>query len=335
MARTGSGTSWDDPYIVDNWADLLTVNNNSNYVKFANPSRTITGDGSAANPFVVSTYEEMLAKTGATHIWQVKLIEREAKKYKYSSNDGDIFLIYDDSITTIDFNNEPTMPSSGYTTPVLINCHVDFNGWTLKNIAINYGGQLRFANTGTKNIRLQNLLILRWLSSSALYLDYGIDTAIINMQASNDTTNALSLFYAPQSESESIRNSSITIKSIANSGTITMNCMITDSNVLIEHTGLISLGNTDFTRTRMSGTIDAPSTFTIADDIYGMIFDVYCPNGQPSKQNYVYSSSFWNTDKCNNPSSMTATNLYGATTEQLKNPQWLYEHGLLIGVDSR
>lgn len=124
-----AGDSWADPIVVDNWADFVTYNAdsayNNKYMKFANPSRAITGDGSQENPYTVSTYDELLAKTGASHAYQCELVNAETQLYMYN----DIFCQYDSSLTTIDFNNTE-FPS----TALSIRLNIDFNGWTLANI---------------------------------------------------------------------------------------------------------------------------------------------------------------------------------------------------------
>lgn len=96
----------------------------------------ISGSGTSTDPYIVSTYEEMLFATGATYIWEVKLIDREQKIYRYE----DIYCQYDDSLTTIDFND---IQPNGYSSTFGLNPAMNFNGWTLKNAVFHDYGYFR------------------------------------------------------------------------------------------------------------------------------------------------------------------------------------------------
>ena len=144
-------------YVVSTWDEFLQHNTYGDTVKFANPHEVngeivLEGNGAQNNPYIVSTYEEMLFATGATYIWKVKLIDREQKLYRYryiSDYDeqrnpiySEIFCKYDDSLTTIDFNDiQPEGFSAALT--FLANS-VDFNGWTFENLIIK--SELKFNN---------------------------------------------------------------------------------------------------------------------------------------------------------------------------------------------
>lgn len=321
-------------YVVSTWDEFLQYNSAENNIKFANPHEengeiVISGTGTQADPYIVSTYEEMLFATGALYIHQVKLIDREAKKYRY----GDVYCIYDDSLTTIDFNNEQSMPSGGYTSSLDIVAQVDFNGWTLFNMAVN-GAGIHFQSNTCKNVRLLNFLVNSYQSNPILNLDYGAINSIIDMVVTNNTPNTLTLFKTPQSESQSIRQSSLNIKTTVNSGSVELRGMLTDSIINFDVQSNINMNDCDFTRTLFTGKISTQSSglFTWGDDVYNSIFDVTCSNGQPVKSSWVLSSSFFNKEKCSE-TNMTADNLYGATTAQLKQAQWLYDRGFPIGVD--
>lgn len=322
-----AGDSWADPIVVDNWDDFLTVSGNSSYyVKFANPDREITGDGSSTNPFIVSTYEEMLLKTGASYIHQVKLIDRDAKKYKY----GDIECIYDDSLTTIDFND--IMPN-GYSSDLMIYAHVDFNGWTLKNMMF-ISSYLRFTNRGY-NLRLLNLYFTGKINSAWLNMSNGMENMIIDMSGVNPSTSNQTVFATGSSFSYGLTNSSFNLRT---TGYITTTNVFLDNCVINFDVGEVPDASLSYINTRdtlMTGKIKTNSTGTtqLFGSLYNCILDFdWTGTTTPSKTSNVQSPSFFNSDKI--PSgSMTATNLYAATTEQLKSAQWLYDHGLPIGVD--
>lgn len=321
-------------YVVSSWDEFLQHNTSGDTVKFANPHEVngeiiLNGTGTQADPYIVSTYEEMLSATGALYIHQVKLIDREAKKYKY----GDVYCIYDDSLTTIDFNNEQSMPSGGYTSSLDIVAQVDFNGWTLFNMAVN-GAGIDFQSGTCKNVRLLNFLVNSYHNNAILDFNYGAINSIIDMVVTNNTSYTLQLFNTNQSESQSIRQSSLNIKTTVNSGEVALRGMLTDSIINFDVQSNISMGACDFTRTLCTGKISTRSSrlFSCGGDVYNSIFDVTCSNGQPTKSSWVLSSSFFNKEKCSE-TNMTANNLYGATTAQLKQAQWLYDRGFPIGVD--
>ena len=321
-------------YIVSNWTDFLTYNSSGNTIKFANPHEengriVLEGDGTQNNPFIVSTYEEMLFATEAISIYQVKLVDRETKKYKY----GNVYCIYNDNLTTIDFNNERSMPPGGYTSSLEILADVDFNGWTLFNMAVN-GTRMRFANAVCKNLRLLNFLVNSYCNDSILNFGFGAINTIIDMVISNNTSYQQGVFVTSQSESLSIRQSSINIRTTTNSGSIVLNGMLTDCIINFDVTSEIVMSGCDFSRTLCTGKISTPNnnSFTWGDDVTNSIFFFFFTNGQPYKANWVLSSSFFNKEKCSE-TYMTAPNLYGATTEELKSATWLFNHGFPIGVD--
>ena len=320
------GDSWADPIIVDNWADFLTNNVASKYVKFANPSRTITGDGSSGNPWVVSTYDEMLTKTGATYIYQVKLIDREAKKYKY----GDVYCIYDDSLTTIDFNNEPTMPEGGYTSDLKIEANVDFNGWTLKNITMN---RCTFRMTKrNKNARISNLLVYGYFSGSAFYLDAGCEHFIVSMHVNNDSGNTQTAIYTPTNELYGWTSGSLSLRC---TGKVAVGIAIfinTTVNLNV-NSSQFTMQSTYFKNALVTGdvVITDTSVFSIGHTINNSIFDF---NHTGTETITVYSSvnsvSVYNSDKF---SVTPKTNLIGVDTATLKSASDLADVGFPIGVD--
>lgn len=347
MAVSGGGTSWSDPYIVDNWADFLTVmSSSSNYVKFANPDREITGDGSSSNPFVVSTYEEMLLKTGATYIYQVKLIDRETKKYKYN----DVYCIYDDSLTTIDFNE---INPSGYTSQLQINSYVDFNGWTLKNIVTYYssGDSVRFESL-CKNAIISNMYSSGASQSyRAIHVTDTLENSVIDIyvDANGSQWSAFGGGTA-QTGRGNYNGCAINLKgrgkrvnlSSASGYGIFNNCHI-NLDVNSEHfwIGTIALSGSEsganINNVLFTGDVHTTDSSEIGLGRYisNSIYDFnYTGNGtiKIERSDIVRSISFYNSEK------MTVTGNLGsmtpATTAQLKQAQWLYNQGFPIGVDS-
>lgn len=145
-------------YVVSSWDEFLQYNIYENNIKFANPHEVdgqiiLEGSGSQSNPYIVSSYEEMLFATGASDIWKVKLVDRDRKLYQYryivdyAQPDepiyADVFCIYDDSLSTIDFND---IQPNGYTSSFNFSPTMNFNGWTLKNAVFHDGGQFSFGS---------------------------------------------------------------------------------------------------------------------------------------------------------------------------------------------
>ena len=330
MAVSGSGTQA-DPYIVDNWADFLTVmNSSSNYVKFANPDREITGDGSSTTPFIVSTYEEMLLKTGATYVYQVKLVDRDAKKYKYN----DVYCIYDDSLTTIDFND---IYPEGTTADLSISAHIDYNGWTFRNLTLRY----RFIhNYILNNIRMINTIIKNssTVSNGLILSKGGIKNSIFDIYVDETYSSSGNyLFYLGTTEASGINNCSINLVSswsvrlgygsIVNSK---INLDVHGERFLIGKSkeASISLNNC-----LLTGTVEATGIApTLGYSIKNTIYDVEFIGLSPTDNASSLYTSFYNSDKVSDASALTH-GLIPATTEQLKSAQWLYDHGLPIGVD--
>lgn len=201
-----AGDSWAEPIVVDNWPDFVAYNAdsayNNKYMKFANPSREITGSGTQTDPFIVSTYDELFAKTGATHAYQCELVNTEKQLYMYN----DIFCRYDSSLTTIDFNNIE-FPS----TALSIRLNIDFNGWTLANIEkdITSSSVARFDSTG---LLIKNLFLKNFSASGVndIFNNYTyyttIDESVINIIL-NSTSNSGAL----RLNAFDVKNSSVSI----------------------------------------------------------------------------------------------------------------------------
>ncbi len=334
MAISGSGTQA-DPYIVDNWEDFLTVNDSSYYVKFANPHEeggvfVLSGSGTSTDPYIVSTYEEMLFATGATYIWQVKLIDRDVKKYKY----GDVYCIYDDSLTTIDFND---IYPEGTTVDLAISAHVDYNGWTFKNLTLRY----RFMHTySLNNIRMINTIIRNStsVSSGLIFSTTGINNSIFDTYIDETySSSGNNLFYLGTSEVTGMHNCSINLRSswsvYLGYGSIVNSKISLDVHGERFQIGKRREASMSLNTCLLTGTVEATVLApTLGNTIKNTIYDVEFIDKQPSDDADSIYTSFYNSDKISNASALTH-GLIPATTEQLKDAQWLYDHGLPIGVD--
>ena len=77
------GGSWDDPQIYESFSEFMSAMNSSSggqYISLSDPhimngEFVGQGDGSENNPYVVSTYREMLLVTGASDVFKCKLMD--------------------------------------------------------------------------------------------------------------------------------------------------------------------------------------------------------------------------------------------------------------------
>ena len=201
-----TGDSWADPIIVDNWEDFVAYNAdsayNNKYMKFANTSREIVGSGTQTDPFVVSTYDELFAKTGASHAYQCELVNAETHLYMYD----DIFCQYDSSLTTIDFNNTE-FPS----TALSIRLNIDFNGWTLANIEKSVNSY-PIASFDATSLTLKGLILKNLVASgvNSVFDNYSYYTTI-DESAINIILNSTSNSGALRLNAFNVKKSSVSI----------------------------------------------------------------------------------------------------------------------------
>lgn len=339
-------------YVVSTWEDFLQYNTSDNNIKFANPHEVngeivLEGDGTQNNPYIVSTYEEMLSATGATYIWEVKLINREQKIYRHD----DIYCRYDDSLSIIDFNQ---IQPEGYNENLVISAAVDGNGWTWRNMKFDSGAQLQYANTTAplKNIRITNFYAIISGTDGIIKLtSTGIRDSILDIYADSTGSNKLAVFRGGSSNTEG-RNVSMALTlrggGFSLSGTQTSGYVNFVDSVIV-----LDVDSTDFYIGNLSssysyggslknvavkGEIKTSSTgdVSLGKSITSCIFDVsYSGNGKLaiSSNSTVKTASFYNSDKVEDETGLEVTNMIGSTTNDLKSAQYLYDHGLPIGVD--
>lgn len=203
-------------YVVSTWDEFLQHNTSGDTVKFANPHEengeiVLSGTGTQADPYIVSSYEEMLFATGATYIWEVKLANREQKIYRYE----DIYCRYDDSLSTIDFN---LIQPEGFTDRLyFLADRIDFNGWTLLNIIIKYDMVFRNeVNEAYKNGRFINLIIQNSGTAIAIHRPSYVKACIFDIFVEN--TSSYYIFdEVPSNSAITIRAALNTAFSISNS----------------------------------------------------------------------------------------------------------------------
>lgn len=346
-------------YVVSTWDEFLQYNDSANAVKFANPHEVdgeiiLQGSGSQSNPYIVSTYDEMLFATGASDIWKVKLINREQKLYRYryvSDHDeqrnpiySEIFCKYDDSLSTIDFND---IQPQGYNASLVISSIVIGNGWTWKNIVLNDSGVIEFQHTAqpVSQLIISNLYAR---GTQCIRAGGGFRDSILDLFC--ESTAGIEVFESYTRSSVTFENMSINIK--ARGGSVTINSEEYSYPVLKNCRLNLDVDTTEFqigyidswaygaalNNVIVTGDIKTSGTkeVQLGKSISSCIYDVsYSGNGKLRiySNSTVKTTSFYNSDKVENETGLGVTNMYGATTEELKSAQYLFDKGLSIGVD--
>lgn len=333
-------------YIVSTWGEFLQYNDSANTVKFANPHEVngeivLEGNGTQNNPFVVSTYEEILFATDATYLWQVKLIDREQKIYRYE----DKYCRYDDSLSTIDFND---IAPEGYNSSLEIRSIVIGNGWTWKNIVLNENGYISFQHSSqpVSQLIISNLYAK---GSYCIQTNGGFKDSILDLFC--ESVNGMQIFTTAKNGGVVYENMSINLK--ARGGEVSLNkdeyyhvtlknCRLNlDVDTTKFKIGYISSWSYGVILNNVIVTGDIKTSSNSEDvklgrSIRSCIYDVsYSGNAKLGidGNSIVKTASFYNSDKVEDETGLAVTNMYGATTEELKSAQYLFDKGLPIGVD--
>lgn len=327
------GDSWIDPIIVDNWDDFVAYNDqtayNRKYMKFANPSREIVGSGTQTDPFVVSTYDELFAKTGASHAYQCELVNAEKRLYMYN----DIFCQYDSSLTTIDLNNTE-FPS----TALSIRLNIDFNGWTLANIERSVNSY-PIVSFNTTELTLKGLILKNFVVSgvNGIFDNYTYYTTI-DESAINVILNSTSNSGALRLNAFNVKNSSVSItargKSIESG----------DSTNKVEQTNIYYDVNVESYRTSYDfnccyayGKLEPTvSSAAWGDDVTNCIINF--ESSRITASSYQLGKVAVNDDKIVASNWQHANIIHAENESQLfdkddegSGHSWLYNNGFLIG----
>ncbi|MDO4863472.1 MAG: hypothetical protein Q4A05_04805 [Ruminococcus sp.] len=328
-----AGDSWAEPIVVDNWDDFVAYNAdsayNNKYMKFANPSREITGSGIQTDPFIVSTYDELFAKTGASHAYQCELVNAETQLYMYN----DIFCQYDSSLTTIDFNNTE-FPS----TALSIRLNIDFNGWTLANIERSVESY-PIASFDATSLMIKGLILKNFVASGVnnIFGNYAyyttIDDSVINVilnSTNNNGTLTLSAFNVKNS-SVSIMAKGNSVESGMSSNKVEQTNIYYDVDVKYYHTSY------DFNCCYAYGKLEPTvSSAAWGDDITDCIINF--ESSRITASSYQRGKVAVNDDKIVASNWQHANIIHAANEAQLfdkddegSGHSWLYNNGFLIG----
>lgn len=347
MAITGIGTEL-DPYVVHDWDEFCVYKDTSGvYIKFANPheGQTIQGSGTASSPYIISSYEEMLTATGAQYIWQVKLVDRDAKKYKF----GDVYCQYDDSLSTIDFND---IQPEGFTEQLTMSCSgIDFNGWTLFNIKSSASGALTMSAT-IKNLRLSNMFFESDSDGASIIRCDSLSDSVLDIYANSLVPIAenIVVLRSVSSGNQNWNSISINLKArgtgIINMGWTSSTYRVTLNNSVINldcdcynlklgnRTQSASLSGNSFNNCLIKGDIKTTSTSSVMLGCYftNCIYDVsYEGNGKLATSYGGDGVNFYNSEKVDDTTELVR-GITPATTANLKDAEWLYSQGFPIGV---
>ena len=333
-------------YVVSTWDEFLQHNTSGDTVKFANPHEengeiVLSGTGTQTDPYIVSTYEEMLFATGATYIWEVKLIDREQKIYRYryiSDYDeqrnpiySEIFCKYDDSLSTIDFNL--IQPEGFIDSLYFLADRIDFNGWTLLNIIIKYDMVFRNeVNEAYKNGRFINLIIQNSGTAIAIHRPSYVKACIFDIFVEN--TSSYSIFdEVPSNSAITIRAALNTSFSISNYASHWVQNTIVNLNIPSDVSASWNFGSwaADTCLVQGVGETTDSSTLTLAELSKYTIFN-FGTSKQWSKPNTLSGLTLINSTKAPNVTS-DADLFKLVSNSDMQSAQALANLGFPVGVD--
>lgn len=359
-------------YVVSSWDEFLQHNTSGDTVKFANPHEVngeivLEGSGSQSNPYIVSTYEEMLFATGASYIWQVKLVNRDRKLYQYRYIVGyaqpdepiyaDVFCIYDDSLSTIDFND---IQPNGYYSVLNISPVLNLNGWAWKNAAFHDRGHFYFYNT-VSNAIFEDFFSDNMVTSYGCCISCGSQASNIKMSGTFDT-DGKAVFGVRSGSNSAYRgliNSSFDFTLLGKSNMFTdsgsgysprmKNCNV-HFELIDNREAAISLSNsTECYSCLFGGNIKAPNctnTYVNTNRLINAgskynIFNIKAEVEEGHNRPYLNMTGSYTPTALNiyaNDGNVDyyikeGSNIVGVTESTIKDVQALHDLGLPIGVD--
>jgi len=359
-------------YVVSTWDEFLQHNTSGDTVKFANPHEVdgeiiLEGSGSQSNPYIVSSYEELLFATGASYIWQVKLVNRDKKLYQYRYIAGyvqpnepiyaDIYCRYDDSLSTIDFNQ---IQPNGYYSALTIYPVLNLNGWTWKNAVFHRSGYFRFTNF-VSNAIFKDFFSDNKTTSVGCCISCDAQASNIKMSGTFDT-DGVSIFGVRSGSNSAYRgliNSSFDFKLIGksklfgdsgNGYTPTLESCNVHFDLTDNREAAVSLeNNSEFHNCLFSGNIKAPncthsyltSTNLMRPSSSYNIINIQAEVEEGHNKpyiNFTYSNVFSYLNIYVNDGNVDyyikeGSNIVGVPSATLKNAQALYDLGLPMAVE--
>lgn len=376
--QPGGDGSQANPYVIDNsdglaWNNFNTLNDYNNkgkYITFAdvhvdgNGNFDISGTGTSADPYIVSTYREMLYATGASNVHKCKLIDNTLPNrellYRYDSENPEthvvssIYCRYNPAPTTIDYNDI----STDYRGHIRIYEHCDLNGWTLLNFKIsltdnsNWSGIFSSGDTQNDKAEIYNAFALNlqakvnsddWrmslfnVNTHDCIMHIEVDATILS------STYSFGMAYSP-SYGHGFSRNSLALTVIGDCGfsgyTYTNNQYnIEDSTVDLDldikgygdiYSPYSGLG---LIRTTLKGKYKFTTVGTnFIESCTDSIYDVESISSETTPAPHVSGTRcIFNSDKV----SWSQTGWEGISSKNLLSPSWLQEHtDFPIGVDT-
>lgn len=357
--QPGGDGSQANPYVIDNsdgqaWSNFTTLNSNytGKYITFAdihidsNGNYTISGSGTQADPYIVSTYCEMLHCTGAPNIHQCKLIDNTLPNrellYRYDIEDPEthvvtsIYCRFNPAPSTIDFNDLYTETIGG----TLVNNFIYFNGWTMLNFSVDINSHDFFYTSDRNNSQVRELFLLNAMATgdetTVVLFSVRIVDSVVQIECVAGTSTNV---YVGRSLSSGMfwdRSSlHLTIHGCSGfSGAMSNQNVFTDCVVVLDVKCGSAFGSSNVNgfylrRSVMKGTIqNSSSNGTFVDGGENGIYDVESTVaiGRPrAGENCIFNSE---------KVSWSTTGWVGATSSELLSPSTLRSKGLSIGVDT-
>ena len=379
MAYTGDG-SQGNPYVIDNsdgraWQDFESLNSNysEKYITFAdihvdeNGDFDISGTGISTDPFIVSTYREMLNCTGASNIHQCKMIAKDdttrEMTYRYDYEDPETHAItskycrYNPAPTTIDWNDISEGSCGSMYTPNYCN----FNGWTLLNFRITsgtgqWGGFFTCGWKGSDKASIYNGFFLNIridYSGTGYYSLFNINMHdnIMHLDVTSATSSSSIGFCYSASYGHGFSRNSLTLKIYGDRGfsgyNIGENYEIVDSVVYLDAEfqvyGIPTSDNSNGSISLIRSTLKGKYKFVTAGtksfirSCTDSIYDVETiPENAAVVPQVGATRCIYNNEKVAWTQEYWAEHGWmGVSSEHLLSPSWLKEHtDFPIGVDT-
>jgi hypothetical protein len=358
MAISGSGTQA-DPYVINNsdgqaWSNFTTLNSNytGKYITFAdvhvdgNGNYDISGTGTSTDPFIVSTYREMLHCTGASNIHQCKLIDNTLPDrellYRYDAENPEthvvtsIYCRFNPALSTIDFNDLYTETIGG----ILVSNFIYFNGWTILNFSVSINSHGFFYQPYNQYSQVRELFLLNAMATGdetnvVLFGVHIIDSIVQIECVASLSTNVYVGKNMYEGDEWSRSSLHLTINGCSGfSGAMSNQNVFIDCVIVLDVKCGSAFGSSGVSgfylrRSVMKGTIqNSSSEGTFVDGGENGIYDVESTAaiGRPRDgENCIFNSEkvSWSTN-----------GWVGATSAELLSPSALRSKGLSIGVDT-
>ena len=370
------GDSWADPIIIGEnattpaevWADFMSKKwsgTAGQCMRFKDVHTTISGTGTASDPYQVSTYNEMLTATGATEVWQCKLIDYDEESptairtYIYDNGETVKYCAFDPTPTTIDFNNIYESLIAGIDT----NCKIDVNGWTWLNLRVACAQNVGILHCAydyyNANSYFVNLILLNCQAEAAgdswrCLCTAKVEYSILHINLNFSGAGQLIWFYSDTSSNKHFNKCSCKLKINAPDATV---CGGAYSGGISFDNGVLDLDVTAKTFSNMNncyfnsvrsvikGKFKADNMGYYLGGIGDCIFDISDGEGAELRAPLIHERCVFNSDKIdityapsqgiNRHSDWRGqTGLSPVTSEQLLSPTALQAAGLSIGVDT-